>query len=53
MIKVIKMIIAIIIAFAIIFGALLLLAFSKVLFTLISAVIAIVLIACMIYEIIK
>lgn len=53
MIKVIKMIIAIIIAFAIIFGALLLLAFSKFLFTLISAVITLVLIACMIYEIIK
>lgn len=53
MIKVIKMIIAIIIAFAIIFGALLLFAFSKFLFTLIFAVITLVLIACMIYEIIK
>ena len=53
MIKVIKMIIAIIIAFAIIFGALLLLAFSKFLFTLISAVISIALIARMIYEIIN
>lgn len=51
--KAVKIIGSIAIAFAIIFGALLFLAFSKFLFILIVAIIAIALIARMIYEIIK
>lgn len=51
--KAIKIIGSIVAALVIVFGALLLLAFSKFLFTLISAIISIALIARMIYEIIN